>query len=94
LWLGSTPIALEIAARVKDEILHLGYLSDLMELMKILLMVEDGREFSLQESVDLISLHIMKRALRRSNGCQYDAARMLGMSERSLRRQIRNGIDC
>ena len=64
------------------------------ELEKIILMVEDRREFSLQKSVDLIMGYIINRTLRGSDGCQNDAARMLGMSERSLRRQIRNGIDC
>ncbi len=63
------------------------------ELEKILLMVEDRREFSLQKSVDLITGYIINRTLRGSDGCQNEAARMLGMSERSLRRQIRNGID-
>jgi transcriptional regulator with GAF, ATPase, and Fis domain len=62
-------------------------------LEKIILMVEDRREFSLQKSLDLIGGYIINRTLRTSDGCQYDAARMLGMSERSLRRQMRNGID-
>jgi hypothetical protein len=82
-----------VCAQVKDEILHLGYLAALMELEKIILMVEDRREFSLQKSVDLITGYIINRTLRGSDGGQNDAARMLGMSERSLRRQIRNGID-
>jgi transcriptional regulator with GAF, ATPase, and Fis domain len=63
------------------------------ELEKIILMVEERREFSLHDSVDLITGYIINRTLRGSDGCQDDAARMLGMSERSLRRQIRNGSE-
>jgi hypothetical protein len=47
LWPGSTPVTIEIVAYFKDEILHPGYFAALLELEKILLMVEDRREFSL-----------------------------------------------
>jgi len=58
------------------------------ELQKILLRVEEGREFSLKESLARIEEAIVSRALARSGGNQARAARLLGLTDRTIRRQI------
>ncbi len=58
------------------------------ELQKMLLRVEEGREFSLKESLARIEEAIVARALARSGGNQARAARLLGLTDRTIRRQI------
>ncbi|MGB2959205.1 MAG: helix-turn-helix domain-containing protein, partial [Bacteroidota bacterium] len=58
------------------------------ELQKMLLLVEEGRQFSLKESLARIEERIIERALARSGGRQAEAARLLGLTDRTIRRHI------
>ncbi|MDP2884824.1 MAG: sigma 54-interacting transcriptional regulator [Ignavibacteria bacterium] len=58
-----------------------------IELMKIILMIEEGNEFSLHQSLGLIQRYIIDRALEKCKGKQSQAAAMLGISDRSVRRR-------
>jgi DNA-binding NtrC family response regulator len=58
------------------------------ELQKILKLVAEGREFSLKESLAHIEEAIVERALARSRGNQAKAARLLGLTDRTIRRQL------
>jgi DNA-binding NtrC family response regulator len=57
-----------------------------IELMKMILMIEEGSEFSLHESLGLIQGCIIDRALEKCGGKQSQAAALLGLSDRSVRR--------
>jgi DNA-binding NtrC family response regulator len=58
------------------------------ELEKVLMMVQEGREFSLPESLAFIGRGIIHRALRQAGGNRTRAARLLGLSDRSIRRHL------
>ena len=57
-----------------------------IELMKMILMIEERSEFSLHQSISLIQQFIIDRALEKCNGRQSQAAALLGLSDRSVRR--------
>jgi transcriptional regulator with PAS, ATPase and Fis domain len=56
------------------------------ELMKMYLSVEEGDEFSLHQSLSLIQRMIIDRGLERYNRDKSKTAAMLGISDRSVRR--------
>ncbi|MGB2868305.1 MAG: sigma 54-interacting transcriptional regulator [Bacteroidota bacterium] len=58
-----------------------------IEVMKMLLFIEEGREFSLRQSISTIENAIVERALQKHAGRQSKAAQMLGVTDRSLRRR-------
>jgi DNA-binding NtrC family response regulator len=58
-----------------------------IELMKMTFMIEEGNEFSLHQSLGLIQRYMIDRALKKCNGRQSQAAAMLGLSDRSVRRR-------
>ncbi len=57
-----------------------------IELMKMMLMIEEGSEFSLHESFGLIQKCIIDRALQKCGGNRTSAAAMLGLTKRSVLR--------
>jgi DNA-binding NtrC family response regulator len=57
-----------------------------IEVMKMVLMVEEGNEFSLRRSIAVIENGIIDRALRKYEGRKTKAARIIGITERSVRR--------
>jgi DNA-binding NtrC family response regulator len=57
-----------------------------IELMKMMLMIEEGNEFSLRQSLSVIEEGIIQRALKTNAGHQTKAAQLLGISDRALRR--------
>jgi len=58
------------------------------ELQKMLLLVKEGRHFSLKDSLARIEGGMIVRALARSEGNQAEAARILGLTDRTIRRQL------
>lgn len=58
-----------------------------IEVMKMITMLEDGHEFSLRRSIDVIENGIIERALKKFDGHQVRAARLVGVSERTIRRR-------
>jgi DNA-binding NtrC family response regulator len=58
------------------------------ELQKVLTLVEEGREFSLKGSLARIEEAVIERALARSHGNQAKAARLLGLTDRTIRRHM------
>ncbi len=58
-----------------------------IELMKMMLMIEEGSEFSLRESLSVIEEGIIQRALAKNAGHQTRAAQLLGISDRAFRRR-------
>lgn len=58
-----------------------------IEVMKMITMLEDGREFSLRHSINVIEHGIIQRALKRFDGQQVRAAQLLGLTERTIRRK-------
>lgn len=59
-----------------------------LEVMKMLTMLEQGTEFSLPDAMAHIHESIVDRALERVEGHQVNAARLLGISERGIRRKL------
>lgn len=59
-----------------------------IEVTKMVMMVEEGKEFSLWQSLTVIEQKIIHRALGKYRGHRTKAAQMLGITERSVRRRI------
>jgi DNA-binding NtrC family response regulator len=57
-----------------------------IELMRMIALIEEGNEFSLHQSLALIQRCIVDRALAKCNGRQSQAAALLGLTDRSIRR--------
>ncbi|RPI04656.1 MAG: hypothetical protein EHM64_09285 [Ignavibacteriae bacterium] len=66
----------EVALQQKDRI----------ELAKMNLMIEEGREFSLRDSITNIETSIVRYALNKQSENQVKAAQSLGISDRGIRR--------
>lgn len=62
--------------------------SERMELMKMIMLIEEGHEFSLHDAIALIQQSITAQACTRCNGKQSKAAAMLGVSDRTVRRAL------
>lgn len=58
-----------------------------IEVMKMITMLEDGHEFSLRRSINVIENEIIQRALEKFGGHQVRAAQLLGLTERTIRRK-------
>jgi two-component system response regulator HydG len=58
-----------------------------IEVMKMITMLEDGHEFSLRHSINVIENGIIQRALKKFGGHQVRAAQLLGLTERTIRRK-------
>ena len=58
-----------------------------LELMKMILMVEEGTAFSLPQSLSVIEEGIIGRALAKNAGHESKTAQLLGISERTFRRR-------
>ena len=58
---------------------------DRIQLAKMNLMIEEGREFTLKYSVASIERRFIQQALRRHNNCQRKAAQALGLTDGALR---------
>lgn len=67
---------------VEDELIQ----REKLELMKMLTLLEQGSEFSLEESMARIRRSIIGRAVRKQNGHQQKSAELLGLSDREIRR--------
>jgi len=59
--------------------------SERIEVTKMALMIEEGREFSLNQSIARIEACVVSRALAKFSGCQSKAAQLLGTTDRSIR---------
>lgn len=59
-----------------------------LELMKMLTLLEQGNEFSLEQSMAAIRRSIIERAVGQQRGHQGRTAELLGLSDREIRRQI------
>jgi DNA-binding NtrC family response regulator len=59
-----------------------------IEVTKMVMMVEEGKEFSLWQSLSVIEQEIIHRALSKYEGHQTKAAQMLGITGRSIRRRM------
>ena len=55
---------------------------------RIIMMVEEGKEFSLRRVLGMIEISLVQRALRKAGGSRARAARLLGLSERSVGRYL------
>ena len=62
------------------------YEREKIELMKMVVMIEEGNEFSLHQSLAQIQRCIIDRALHKCGGNRTAAAAMLGLTKRSVRR--------
>ena len=58
-----------------------------LELMKMLTMLEQGSEFSLEKSMAVIRRSIIERAVEKQKGHQGKTAELLGLSDREIRRK-------
>jgi DNA-binding NtrC family response regulator len=58
------------------------------ELSMIINKIEEGSEFSLREALKGIEHHILARTLRSTGGRCVEAARLLGLTERDIRRKV------
>ena len=58
---------------------------DRMELAKMNLMIEEGKEFVLKDSVSRIEKTMILQALKKYADCQAKAAQSLGMTDRAIR---------
>jgi two-component system response regulator AtoC len=58
---------------------------ELTELNKMIMMIEEGAHFSLGNGLSSIQFDLIERAIRKSNGKQKQAARLLGISDRTMR---------
>lgn len=61
---------------------------EFVQLEKMLMMLEEGKEFSLKTYLYLLENAMIERALNHTNGHQARAARLLGLTDRSIRRAI------
>jgi Nif-specific regulatory protein len=61
---------------------------EFVQLEKMLMMMEEGKEFSLKAYLSLLENAMIERALNRTNGHQARAARLLGLTDRTIRRAI------
>jgi DNA-binding NtrC family response regulator len=61
--------------------------SEKQELAKMMMLLEEGRPFSIQRSLTTIGNRMMERALSKSGGDHTQAARLLGLTESTLRRR-------
>ena len=68
----------------EDEIIQ----REKLELMKMLTLLEQGNEFSLEQSMAAIRRSIIDRAVRQQGGHQGRTAELLGLSDREIRRKI------
>jgi DNA-binding NtrC family response regulator len=59
-----------------------------LELARIVAMIDDGEECSLDQFLDRVRYLLVDRASQRWSGCRATAARMLGISERSVTRLV------
>jgi DNA-binding NtrC family response regulator len=59
-----------------------------LEVMKMILMAEEGGEFSLRQCLSVIQEGIINRSLTKNSGRASKAAQLLGISERSFNRKI------
>jgi len=69
----------EVTIRQKDRI----------ELAKINLMIDEGKEFSLKDSLSKTEQWFIDRALEKHEGFQAKAAQSLGITDRSIRRLMK-----
>jgi transcriptional regulator with PAS, ATPase and Fis domain len=60
-------------------------------LSRLLLSIEEGNDVSLYESLSQIQRSLIDRALRRFNGDKTKTAMMLGLSDRTVRRNTAPG---
>lgn len=58
-----------------------------LEAVKMVLLTEEGKEFSLRESLSKVELAIIDRALDKYHGNRAKVGQMLGLSERAVRRR-------
>lgn len=58
-----------------------------LEAVKMVLLTEEGKEFSLRHSMQRVEQAIIERALDKYQGNRAKVAQMLGLSERSIRRR-------
>ena len=58
------------------------------EIARIVGMIEERHEFSLREALKSVEHHLVERAMRQAGGRRVEAARLLGLSERDLRRKV------
>lgn len=65
----------EIAIQQKDRI----------ELAKMNLMIDEGKEFSLKDSFSRIEKTIVLQALKKHGNCQTKAAQSIGLTDRAIR---------
>jgi hypothetical protein len=56
-----------------------------IEIAKIALMIDEGKEFSLKQSLARIEACVVSRALAKFSGCQSRTAQLLGTTDRSIR---------
>jgi DNA-binding NtrC family response regulator len=59
-----------------------------LQVMKMIMLAEDGDPFSLQQSLSVIENEIISRALAANLGHASKTARLLAVSERSFNRRI------
>jgi two-component system response regulator HydG len=62
---------------------------DRIEISKMNLMIEEGKEFSLKDALTRIEQVIVKQAMKKHEKCQVRAAQYLGMTDRSIRRNLK-----
>jgi DNA-binding NtrC family response regulator len=62
--------------------------SERREVMKMIMLIEEGHEFSLHDAIALIQQSITSQACTRCDGKQSKAAVMLGVSDRTVRRAL------
>jgi DNA-binding NtrC family response regulator len=87
-WKGNV---LELKAYIRNVLLvnHRGCVQEMenFEVMKMILMAEEGSDFSLRQYLSVIEEGIINRALTRNSGSLSKTAHLLGMSERSFNRR-------
>jgi DNA-binding NtrC family response regulator len=69
-----------------DPLVSIGEL-DKIELVNMISMIEEGDEFSLQQSLEVIEEAIVNRALTKSAGHKTKAGQLLGINDRAFRRK-------
>jgi transcriptional regulator with PAS, ATPase and Fis domain len=57
---------------------------DRIELAKINLMIDEGREFSLKDSVPRIEKVVIKQAMKKHRECQAKIAQSIGLTNRAI----------
>lgn len=56
------------------------------------LMIDEGKEFSLQDSFSRIEKSIIRQAMKKHDDCQAKAAHLLGKTDRQIRRLMKMDI--